>query len=88
MKIGYARVCTDDQNLDLQMDALNKAECERISPIKGLVEPLSSVKGWPRQIAAVGNGDVLVVWKLDRLGRIIELSDRADRETERRGGRI
>src|SRR3954464_6309361 len=68
MLIGYARVSTDDQNLDLQRDALTKAGCEqiytdRVSGTKasrpGLTEALSHLR----------SGDTLVVWRLDRLGR-------------------
>ena len=68
MLIGYARVSTDDQNLDLQRDALQKASCEQIftdtvsgtkAERKGLTEALSHLR----------EGDTLVVWRLDRLGR-------------------
>src|SRR2546421_12105761 len=68
MLIGYARISTDDQNLDLQRDALTKAGCEqiftdRVSGTKasrpGLTEALSHLR----------SGDTLVVWRLDRLGR-------------------
>src|SRR3954464_6670964 len=68
MLIGYARVSTDDQNLDLQRDALQKVGCEqiftdRVSGTKasrpGLSEALSHLRA----------GDTLVVWRLDRLGR-------------------
>src|SRR5215208_6774592 len=68
MQIGYARVSTDDQNLDLQRDALEKAGCERIftdrvtgtkAERKGLTEALSHLR----------SGDTLIVWRLDRLGR-------------------
>jgi DNA invertase Pin-like site-specific DNA recombinase len=68
MFIGYARVSTDDQNLDLQRDALQKAGCEQIytdrvsgtkAERKGLTEALSHLRA----------GDTLVVWRLDRLGR-------------------
>jgi DNA invertase Pin-like site-specific DNA recombinase len=68
MFIGYARVSTDDQNLDLQRDALQKAGCEQIytdrvsgtkAERKGLTEALSHLR----------KGDTLVVWRLDRLGR-------------------
>src|SRR3954471_20100981 len=68
MLIGYARISTDDQNLDLQRDALKQAGCEqiytdRVSGTKdnrpGLSEALSHLRA----------GDTLVVWRLDRLGR-------------------
>ncbi|HWL51219.1 MAG TPA: recombinase family protein [Chthoniobacteraceae bacterium] len=68
MLIGYARISTNDQNLDLQTDALVTAGCEKIftdvasgakSERRGLQDALEFLRP----------GDVLVVWKLDRLGR-------------------
>jgi DNA invertase Pin-like site-specific DNA recombinase len=68
MKIGYARVSTQDQTTDLQIDALKKAGCERI-----FQEKASGAKEDRPQLAAaleyMREGDVLVVWKLDRLAR-------------------
>jgi len=68
MKLGYARVSTRDQNLDLQVDALKRAGCERIyqdvaSGSKTERPALAELLG---QLRA---GDVLVIWKLDRMGR-------------------
>jgi DNA invertase Pin-like site-specific DNA recombinase len=79
MLIGYARISTTDQTLDLQRDALTKAGCSRIftdtasgaqSERKGLQDALSHVR----------EGNILVVWKLDRLGR--SLKDLITRITE------
>jgi DNA invertase Pin-like site-specific DNA recombinase len=67
MKIGYARVSTRDQNLELQLEALQKFECEKI-----FQEKQSAVKERPeldRMLTILRNGDIVVVWKLDRLGR-------------------
>src|SRR4051812_9649053 len=68
MLVGYARVSTDDQNLDLQRDALTQAGCERI-----FTDVASGAKddrtGLAEAIAFLRPGDTLVVWKLDRLGR-------------------
>lgn len=68
--IGYARVSTDDQNLDLQRDALIRAG---VHPGKIYEEYVSGVaKRRPQLVECVkvlGEGDVLVIWKLDRLGR-------------------
>ncbi|BCT69564.1 recombinase family protein [Nitrosospira sp. NRS527] len=69
MKIGYARVSTEDQNLDLQMDALNKAGCEKIFTDHGVSGISVNRTGLAQALTTVGAGDVLVVWKLDRLGR-------------------
>lgn len=71
-RIGYARVSTDDQNLDLQRDAL------RLSGIQMIYEEMASGKVSDRPeldhcLKALRTGDTLVVWRLDRLGR--SLSD-------------
>jgi len=68
MLIGYVRVSTTDQNLDLQKDALNKAGCDKIHE-----DYASGAKtdrnGLEAAIDSLRKGDTLVVWKLDRLGR-------------------
>ena len=68
MKIGYARVSTGLQNLDLQEDSLNKFGCEKI-----FTDHMSGAKsnrpGLEMTIDFVRSGDTLVVWRLDRLGR-------------------
>lgn len=71
MNIGYMRVSTDDQLLDLQSDALKKAGCERIfeDHMSGAV---TSRPGLTEALSHLRNGDVLVIWKLDRLGRSVK----------------
>lgn len=68
MHIGYARVSTTDQHLDLQTDALHAAGCERL-----YTDTVSGAKvdrpGLTAALDACRPGDTLVVWKLDRLGR-------------------
>ena len=71
MLIGYARVSTDDQNLNLQTDALQQAGCAKIysdksSGAKAARPGLSLALDYAR------TGDVLVVWRLDRLGRSLK----------------
>jgi DNA invertase Pin-like site-specific DNA recombinase len=68
MLIGYARISTADQNLDLQIDALRAAGCEHICEDR-LSGTLRSRPGLDKAIASLAAGDVLTVWKLDRLGR-------------------
>ena len=71
MLIGYARVSTLDQNLDLQKDALGKAGCERIFEDKeGGAK--TERPGLARALEALRPADTLVVWKLDRLGRSLK----------------
>jgi DNA invertase Pin-like site-specific DNA recombinase len=68
MKIGYARVSTDDQNLALQLDALQADGCEKV--FQDTASGASSNrKGLADALNACASGDVLTVWKLDRLGR-------------------
>jgi len=68
---GYARVSTLDQNLELQRDALEKAGCERI--FEDHVSGASSERpGWAKATTALREGDTLVVWRLDRLGRSLK----------------
>lgn len=68
MKIGYARVSTKDQSLNLQKDALKKAGCKKIysEQISGAKKERPKLKELVKQLR---EGDVIIVWKLDRLGR-------------------
>lgn len=68
MLIGYARVSTGDQNPDLQIDALERAGCQKIftDKISGTVSERPELAKAKEQLRA---GDTLVVWRLDRLGR-------------------
>jgi DNA invertase Pin-like site-specific DNA recombinase len=71
MLIGYARVSTHDQNLDLQKDSLKKAGCEKIfCDICGGAD--FDRKGLSNALSFMREGDCLVVWKLDRLGRSLK----------------
>jgi DNA invertase Pin-like site-specific DNA recombinase len=71
MHIGYARVSTHDQNLDLQQDALKQAGCVKIivDQVSGSV---AERPGLTRLKEILREGDILVVWRLDRLGRSIK----------------
>ncbi len=82
VKIGYARISTTDQKLDLQIDALRKAGCE-----KTFYDVVSGSKserpGLNDALEYIREGDLLVTWRLDRLGRslkhLIELINELDR---------
>lgn len=86
MNIGYCRVSTQDQNLELQLDELKKAGCEKIfqdvasgskDDRKGLQEAMSFAR----------EGDCIVVWKLDRLSRSLRhLIDTVNQLKERGAG--
>lgn len=86
MKIGYARVSTQDQSLDLQLDALDKAGCEIVyqEKMSGMKDERPELR---KLLLYARKGDILVVYKLDRLGRstkrLIELSEELEqREIE------
>ncbi|MGH1365840.1 MAG: recombinase family protein [Calditrichia bacterium] len=71
MKIGYARVSTEDQNLDLQIEALNNFGCTRIfqEKVSGVAKQR---KEFDSMIMHLREGDTVIVWKLDRLGRSVK----------------
>ncbi len=69
VKIGYARVSTGEQNLDLQTDRLRADGCEEIFSDKGVSGAATKREGLDAALDRLQAGDILVVWKLDRLGR-------------------
>jgi DNA invertase Pin-like site-specific DNA recombinase len=71
MLIGYARVSTQDQNLDLQIEALTKAGCKKVFYDK-VSGSRAERPGLAKALEMLREGDTLVVWKLDRLGRSVK----------------
>lgn len=71
MQVGYARVSTKDQNLALQQEALNKAGCEKIYEDR-VSGNKTARQGLDLALEVLREGDSLVVWKLDRLGRNVK----------------
>ena len=85
MRVGYARVSTTDQSPELQLDALRRAGCEKIHADKA-----SGAKADRPELARVlddvlRRGDVLVVWKLDRLARSLKKLITTAEDLEERG---
>ena len=71
MLVGYARVSTVDQNLDLQLSALKDAGCEKVYEDK-ISGTKSNRPGLALALEVLRKNDTLVVWKLDRLGRTVK----------------
>ena len=71
MLIGYARVSTQDQNIDLQTEALTKVGCKKIYNDK-TSGSRAERPGLTKALEMLREGDTLVVWKLDRLGRSVK----------------
>jgi len=71
MLIGYARVSTDDQSLNLQEDALQKAGCEKVYSDQQSGATVDR-PGLAKVVEVLRSGDTLVIWRLDRLGRSLK----------------
>ena len=73
MLIGYARVSKNEQNLDLQRDALIKAGCNEKNIFTDKITGTKAVRiGLDQALSHLRPGDTLVVWRLDRLGRTLK----------------
>lgn len=84
MLIGYARVSTDEQNLAMQLDALRAAGCQQVFCDEGISGAATERRELARALRTLGADDVLMVWKLDRLGRslahLIQITTRLEAE--------
>lgn len=72
MKIGYMQVSTQEQTLNLQLDALQEAGCKTVYKDESVSGASTNRKGLEEALSALKSGDVLVFWKLDRLGRSLQ----------------
>src|SRR5918912_4272069 len=84
MLIGYARISTDEQTLNLQRDALEQAGCEKLFT-DSLSGATASRPGLSEALAFARPGDTLVVWRLDRLGRSLRHLLETVTDLEQRG---
>lgn len=87
MKIGYARVSTADQNAQMQTDALITAGCEKVitDQVSGAAKNRPALD---KLLASLNAGDVLAVWRLDRLGRSLPHLIEIVRSVEGRGAHL
>jgi DNA invertase Pin-like site-specific DNA recombinase len=69
MMVGYARVSTHDQNLELQLAALRRAGCDKVLFDVGVSGAIAHRPALSEVLTTLRSDDVLVVWRLDRLGR-------------------
>jgi len=67
--IGYARVSTDEQNMDLQMDALEAVGCDHVYTDQGISAVAKHRQGFENALGELQAGDVFVIWKMDRAFR-------------------
>lgn len=84
MLYGYARVSASDQKAQLQLDALQAAGCQQVFVDEGISGSRTTRPALSKAFAALKAGDVLVVWRLDRLGRslshLIQLAGQLDEQ--------
>jgi len=88
MLIGYARVSTEDQNLDMQRDALEHAGCEKIFEEKESGRVGTKRPAFAEALAYLRPEDQLVVWKIDRLGRSLREMIQTAHELQTKGVRL
>lgn len=67
--IGYARVSTQEQNLDLQLDALEQIGCDQVFEDQGISATAKHRPGFETALGVLKPGDTFVIWKLDRAFR-------------------
>jgi DNA invertase Pin-like site-specific DNA recombinase len=84
MKVGYARVSTNEQDLSLQLDALKEGGCEKIHQDK-IGGAKAERPGLQEALQYLRKGDTLVVWRLDRLGRSLKHLIETVNDLEERG---
>src|SRR4051794_4812220 len=72
MKIGYARISADERSLAVQRDALMAAGCAEVFEDREVSAIAAQRPALDAALARIGSGDVLIVWKLDRLGRSLQ----------------
>ncbi|MBK3745255.1 recombinase family protein, partial [Paraburkholderia aspalathi] len=83
-RIGYARISTTEQSLDLQIDALKRAGCTQIFTDEGLSGADFQRPGLKAIQKALTPGSMLIVWRLDRLGRsLVDLVSTINKLAER-----
>ncbi len=82
---GYARVSTEDQNLDLQIDALKEAGCVKIYTDPGVSAVAKRRAGLEAVLDVLEEGDTLVIWKIDRAFRNLRQALEVVEEFEQRG---